>query len=374
MPRILYVVSTLERSGPTNQLYNLIKYMDRGRFDVHLITLSPEPGDSRWDDYTQLGVPCSSFNLSRFSSLFWGKRCLSQAVEQIGTDLLHTQGIRSDVFSSGIEWDIPKISTVHNFPQLDYPMKRGEVLGRIMAFCHMRSLRGLDMCVGVSEAVAKNLRQKYDLMNVTAIKNGVDTDQFCPVMGGDKKRLRKKLDLPLGADIFVSTGHLSERKDPLYLIERWKKTLYSDQTKHLIFLGDGPLYEKCKKRVNGLDTVHLRGRVENVVDYLQASDYFVSCSKAEGLPNSVMEALSCGLPVIMSDIPPHREIWKLAPEMGFLFERGDRKNFEQCLDQLLRTDYMSMSGEALNVARRSLSAERMAKEYEAVYCDLGETD
>ena len=49
--KILYVVSTLQQSGPTEQLYNVIQHLDKRVFEPHLITLSKEPADSRWNAY-----------------------------------------------------------------------------------------------------------------------------------------------------------------------------------------------------------------------------------------------------------------------------------------------------------------------------------
>src|SRR5690606_9558118 len=100
MKTILYIVSTLKRSGPTNQLFNIIIYLDRSVFEPVLITLSPEPEDSRWQDYQSLGVQMHSLNLSRLGGLFFAKSNLEKLIKKIQPDLIHTQGIRADFLIS----------------------------------------------------------------------------------------------------------------------------------------------------------------------------------------------------------------------------------------------------------------------------------
>ena len=91
-----------------------------------------------------------------------------------------------------------------------------------------------------------------------------------------------------------------------FLIEAFNRISNRDRGS-LIILGDGPL-RPILEEVAG-DSIFLVGDVHNVSDYLTASDYFVSTSLSEGLPNTVLEALACGLPVIISDIDSHREIF-----------------------------------------------------------------
>ena len=74
----------------------------------------------------------------------------------------------------------------------------------------------------------------------------------------------------------------------------------------LLLIGDGPLREACAEQ--GVDSVLVTGQVDNVQDYLRASDVYVSSSMTEGMPLGVLEAMACGLPVLLSDIAAHREL------------------------------------------------------------------
>jgi hypothetical protein len=91
--KVLYIVSTLRRCSPILQLFNLIKYLDRSKFEPHLITLSPEPQDSRWADFQRLGVHLNALGFSRLKGVFLAKRRLEQKIEQIKPHIIHTNGV-----------------------------------------------------------------------------------------------------------------------------------------------------------------------------------------------------------------------------------------------------------------------------------------
>lgn len=364
------MVSTLQASGPTNQLYNIIKNLDRDQFEPYLITLSPEPAESRWSDYKQLGIQVQSLNLSRFGGFFLAKHFLRKLISRIQPDVIHTQGIRADRLSAGLSMNIQRICTVRNIPQQDYPMTYGKLVGAQMVRSHARAMHRLERCVGVSKAVSENLRQSFGLSNVEMVQNGVDTENYSPANESEKKVLRRKLGFPTEGSLWITSGHLSERKDPLFLINMWKAHFAGGSQNHLLFLGGGPLEEDCKKSVQGFKNIHFAGRVSNVADYLRASDYFVSVSKAEGLPNAVLEAMACGLPVLLSDIGPHREIFELSPDIGELYQLGSADGFSQCLEKFKYSSWPTQSRAAHLLTLKTLSAQAMSKSYQVIYSKL----
>ena len=113
--------------------------------------------------------------------------------------------------------------------------------------------------------------------------------------------------------------------------------------------------------------VVLCGNVSNVNEYLNVADFFVSVSKAEGMPNAVLEAMSVGLPVILSDIEPHKEIFNENKGIGLLFKTDIEQDFLDKLHKLTTMDYEKMSNAAKNVVEEKFSAQIMSKEYQKIY-------
>ncbi|WP_404413637.1 glycosyltransferase [Vreelandella aquamarina] len=370
MIKILYIVSTLKRSGPTSQLYNIIKQLDRTQFDPCLITLSPEPIDSRWEDFEELEVQLHTLGLSRIAGLFSATKNLNHMIEVMQPDLIHSQGIRGDMLSAGLSIGLPRVCTVRNIPQQDYRMTYGLLQARWMVGRHRIAMKMMDKCVGVSHVVSENLRANLGVQNACTIQNGVDTEIYTRALCQEKSALRKKLGLPLAGRIWITSGHLNARKDPLFLIDAWKGACVRKSDDSLIFIGSGSLDGECWAAAEQYSNVFFLGRVSNVADYLKASDYFLSASKAEGLPNAVLEALACGLPALLSDIEPHREIWEMDKNIGDLFLLGDHHSFKSSLAAIVKKERQTLSDAALDLINARLSAQKMSEKYQIIYKEL----
>lgn len=115
---------------------------------------------------------------------------------------------------------------------------------------------------------------------------------------------------------FITVGRLNKEKNHEFLIKAFK---IANLDAELWIIGDGPLKNKLQKLVKGLkleDKVFFLGIQKNIFDYLSKAHCFVLSSMHEGFPNVILEALSCGLPVISTDCHSGpREI--LAPDTDF---------------------------------------------------------
>jgi glycosyltransferase involved in cell wall biosynthesis len=243
-------------------------------------------------------------------------------------------------------------------------MKFGPVRGRIMAWTHLQALQRIEKPVGCSQSVAAYLKSHG--VEADFIRNGVDRDRFYPADQTTSRNLRKKLGLSVSALIFVSVGHLRNRKDPLTVIGAFKSSNVSDKSE-LVMIGEGPLQKECKNSAKGNSNIHFTGRIDNVEEYLQASDVFVSASKSEGLPNTVMEAISTGLPVILSDINPHKEIIEHNPSAGITFQVGDVCSATSALNSVEGIDIDMAGRHAISIAKNDLNARIMSEKYQSVY-------
>lgn len=126
--------------------------------------------------------------------------------------------------------------------------------------------------------------------------NGVDETKFRIL---DKAACRRELGLPEEAFIVAYTGTFSSNKG----VDRLSAALKDCENVYSIFMGQGPLEPDC-------DRILFKGRVPNdrVAKYLNAGDVFVLPTRGEGCCNAIVEALSCGLPVISSDLPFNDDI------------------------------------------------------------------
>ena len=154
--RILYVVSSLIKTGPTNQLFNIIVNIDWHRFDVTVVTLTKETPDQRNKDFEDVGARVVSLDSGTLS--FWKTlKKLREVVDVVEPQVVHSQGIRSDIFVSVLNRPVQKITTIRCFPQKDYIFAYGKIMGRIAVVVQLLCLRKFDHIVAVSCAVRNNL-------------------------------------------------------------------------------------------------------------------------------------------------------------------------------------------------------------------------
>lgn len=365
--KVLYVVSTLKRCGPTNQLFGIVKNLDRAQFSPVVLTLSPEGADSRWDDFLALGVDVQTLGLGRLAGVLRGGAELRKRIVRIAPDLLHTQGIRADSLCvRSLNGRIPQVATLRNYPFKDYVMSFGPLQGRFMAYWHLYCLRQTSVVALVSHAIHGMLGGR--LAQARVVQNGVDVDRYHAVDSTGRDLLRERLGLLRDARIFISTGHLDPRKDPLTALDGFIAGAREDD--QLLVLGDGTMREELKRRYGQYSQIVFLGRVANVQEYLQASDYFISASLAEGLPNSVLEALACGLPCLLSDIAEHNEILMDSSLHSMLFATGQSTALAQCVSGLDKQSYAQARAAALAVISARFSAAHMSNQYQALYREL----
>lgn len=364
--KILYVVSTLKKSGPTNQLFNLLKYLSRDDVKIYIITLSDTVKENLQEDFESMGVEVFNFQNGRINGIWRNKKHLLKVINKVEPTIIHTQGIRSDSLVSKIRYK--KVTTIHNYPNIDYIFNYGKFLGNVMLKWHLKAIRNFDDIIAVSDSVKRNLETNFNFKNIHSIRNGVDSDSFNIVSKQEKDLLREKLNIPINSTVWIATGHLNERKNPILAINAFKNAFPKNNGDNIfLLLGDGDLFEKCKELIRDSDKIRLVGRVSNVAEYLNASDFFVSSSQAEGLPMAAIESLACGLPLILSKIDPHMELLTLGKQIGFHFNHKSIKGMEESFKRASFSDYESLRENCRYIYDRFLSAEVMAKEYKGLY-------
>ena len=132
---------------------------------------------------------------------------------------------------------------------------------------------------------------------ILVLPNEADRSQFKPLNRND---CRQKLGLPESAFIVAFTGHFIERKGPLRVLKAIQ-TVASDNV-YGVFFGQGPQKPAGPKVLHAGPILN-----EELPVWLNAADVFVLPTTAEGSCNAICEAVSCGLPIISSDIPDIRE-------------------------------------------------------------------
>lgn len=360
MKKILYITSTLEASGPNNQLLGLINGLDPEEFQAEILTLSPEKKNTMIRKFQEKHIKTESLRLSRLQFQLYGKRILEQYIKRECPDIIHTQGVRADSAVTGLgRYESIHCMTLHNYMYEDYADKYGAVKGRYFNYLHYRAIKRARYPICCSQSLALKYEELFG-RPFCFVRNGVDPKRF---YAGEQERVP-------GNVCFVTAGDLIPRKDPLTILEAFGR-LGDSREAQLHILGDGALMERCREKA--VKNVYLHGAVKDVLPFFQKADYYISASRSEGLPNAVLEAGMCGCRLILSDIPQHREIADAAGEViADFFEPGNAEELSRLL--AAATPALEQSGrDAVSALfRKRCSSQEMSRGYQTIYRSITE--
>ena len=359
MYKIIYIVSSLKKSGPTEVLLNLISHLDRSVFLPIIITLSPETSSSSFDDFKKLGVEIINLNLNRGFGMLLLKSRLNKLIDFHKPDLLHSQGLRPDLIVSIFFNRHRFFSTIHNNPFIDYVFKFGNFYGFIIANVHKKFVKKYPRSyVAVSDAIVKVYLNKK--IQISSIKNGVNSDYFLPASAKRKKTLRQRLNIPVNQNVFLSSGRVVKSKNIITTIKGFNK--YNTGNSILLIIGDGD--ERLKLAKFETETVRFIGYTESILDYYQLSDFLISSSLTEGFPMAVLEGMATGLVPILSNIEPHEEIFN---DLSIpMFSPMDYINLSDCLkDAKINQEKYRQS--CLMLIKNKFNSKIMSEKYQERY-------
>lgn len=249
----------------------------------------------------------------------------------------------------------------------------GDLKGRyaLMGKVAIWMLKKVDCFIATSARIEEGLlNEGYDRRRIVRISNFIDKDIFFPADKKSRAHIKKELSLNK-RKIVTYAGRLIESKGVHVLLESWKKITKDSSDIFLIILGRGHLEKKLKEqsRILGIEeSIKFCGSVNNVRDYLIATDFFVLPSFREGFPNSVLEAMACGLPVISTKIGGVVDVINNGKN-GILVEPGNVNQLEDAIKKLTSDkDYARVLGKnALKTIREKYDINIIVKKYIELY-------
>lgn len=145
-------------------------------------------------------------------------------------------------------------------------------------------------------------KEMVDIYGISKEKVKVIPNSVAPMF---KEEVRE-IPWPYGEKVIVAVGRLSAEKNHDRLLRAFRIVSEKIDEARLIILGQGPLLQYLKGicRLYGLeDKVYFRGFVKNPSIYLKKAQLFAMVSKIEGFGNAMIEAMSCGCPIVATDSP-----------------------------------------------------------------------
>ena len=374
MKKILQIIPTLDRSGAEKQMVLLAAGLPKDRFEVRVCTLTRN--GPLEDDLHQAGIPIISIG-KRWKIDPWAYFRLKTAIREFQPDLVHTWLFAANSYGrkAAIACGVPKIIAAERCVD---PWKTW-LHFRIDQALAKKTDRIFTNSTGVVDFYAKH---GFDPKQWTIIPNGVELPEPIPTGPVEKSEILRELGIP-----FEGTPVLIGIVARLWPQKRIKEAIWSSDTLkfmktnfHTIIFGDGPERERLLRYRDSLgltDRVHFPGHRNDVSRFFPHFDLLWCSSEYEGQSNSILEAMSHGIPVVASDIPGNRDLvvdgttGALVPEFGEDFRRRRSMYVEKSLPLLDDPMMRRRVGEAAkNRIRTEFSVELMIRRYAQAYDEL----
>lgn len=204
------------------------------------------------------------------------------------------------------------------------------------------------------------------------LPNGVDPARFHPPTES-KPSLKQRLNLDPTSFWFGNVARFGTTKRHMDLIAAFELAVEHDPRLGLLLVGDGGSEKKAVlariKASPARHRIHWAGFQQNPVIWYQAMDALVVASSFEGLPNSVLEGMACGIPILANDVCGVREILHHGKH-GWV---EDLSNVEKLTTALLRNaqtpaaTLAEMGMDACAHARQEHSLSAMVAKYALMY-------
>jgi glycosyltransferase involved in cell wall biosynthesis len=203
---------------------------------------------------------------------------------------------------------------------------------------------------------------------------GIDVQHFSPGQPAHSFRTALGWERNL---VFICTRNWETVHAPLVVLEAFASLVAYVPEARLMMVGDGILAPEVHMSVNTLGLapfVSLPGRLNNstLADYLRSADIYVSATLSDGTSVSLLEAMACGLPVIVTDAHGNRE-WVTPNVNGWLAEPGRADSLAQALEQASRSTDLrpAMSVTNTELIRKRANWSANVQKLVSLLCEVG---
>jgi glycosyltransferase involved in cell wall biosynthesis len=327
-PKVLFVIDTLQTGGAEQSLLaNAIRFKNMLPVVCHLYA-----GDQLKQRFIEHGITVHSVGLKKKYGFPQAYKQLKAIVQKEQPDIIVAYLTRSELVAR-FAGRFSHIPVIGNFVSDLYSEAynatlswKSKLLVPFFKWANQSTARYCKGFLAITEAVKQSNGKALgiDANKIEVIHRGRDSNIFC---------YRLPQTIPGQPLRFLHVGRLVPVKGQRDMILAFKEFLPACPQAVLHIAGDGPARESLSALVNELglqNNVVLLGNRSDVPQLLNEYDCFIFPSHSEGFGAATLEAMFAGLPVLVSDIPAHKEIIAHM-QTGYFFETGSVQSITQAL-------------------------------------------
>ena len=344
--KILFIENNYARSGPVNQLINLVKGLDKKKFKLEILYLIKKK------NFHKIKTHARSLPKGFFSIFFLLK--LKRKINLIQPDVIHVNSSFRCLLYTYILNLKNVVFVLRNDPKIVWSDNYGMINQIILKNLYLILLSKVNLI-----CCSKFLFDKYAHYS---------TKKKFIIYNSVKKQNEKKKSK---GKTFLVLSRIIKTKNIFFLVNAFK-SLKELSNYNLFIAGEGNLQRDLKLFIgNTCKNIKYLGYKRNVDKLFKLTDYNLSASITEGFPNSVLEALSRKIPAILSDIPQHQEIYKSEKLLKkLIFKNNSKKSLLRAINFLIKNE--KIIKKKIDRINNKFSLKNMIKSYEKVYLKINE--
>lgn len=370
--KILHIAQS--NGGVAEYLKMLIKYMDKSKFDIYVVT--SKDYEIERDQFKKIGCKLHIVDMQREISIksdFKAILNLRKYIKRIKPDIIHLHSSKAGALGRMASIFL-NISIVYNAHGWAFDMNVGKKKKLMYVYVEKILAKFTDAIVNISDH-EKNSQQKYKIKPkkyTTVIYNGIDLERYN--VKYDIQKIKHELNIPLDSFVMGMVARISEQKSPELFIEVAKKLQEKLDNVYFILVGDGELRSRIEQLIDtyGLkDNFLITGWTNEVPKYISMFDVGVLTSKWEGFGLVLAEYMAAKKPVVAFNSGGIPNVVR-DKYNGMLFDYGDIDSFYEAVINIKNNDEFreKLISNGYKVVNEKFNVERVAKEHEKLYLDL----
>ncbi len=369
--KIIYIITGLSTGGAEVMLYKLLSRIDQERFSPVVISLMDR---GTWGDrIAALGIPVYTIGMQQGKPKLVNIWQLIHLVRQLKPDLIQgwmyhgnlaAQVARLFIFKQvSVLWNVR-----HSLSSLDLEKPETTI---IIKLCAHSSHFPKKIIYNSQNSAHQHQRSGYRFEKTCVIPNGFETDEFTPSV---KARLsvRSELNIPENALLIGLIGRYHPIKDHFSFLQAAALLLKNYSNVQFVLAGNkvdwqNQILSELIHELGLVKQIHLLGERHDIPSLTAALDIASSSSSGEGFPNVIGEAMSCGVPCVVTDVGD--SAW-IVSDTGKVIPPRDPEALANAWKALI--DIGRDGREALGKAARArviecFSLDSVVAQYEALY-------
>jgi glycosyltransferase involved in cell wall biosynthesis len=366
--KVLHVIDSLDLGGAQTFLLGLVKHHDRSRYLPEVACMHGRGVYA--EAFAKEGIGVHSLSPCKFPPLylpnFW------KLMRRGDFDVLHFHLFGSNLCAKPLAVMAGHKAIVVHDQCNDASRETSPLLLAADAFWNRHS----DRVIAVSESTRQYLLNREDLPDdlVTMIPNGIDAEEFRVPSESERMEARRALKIPEQAFVIGGVGRLAPQKNFTLFLEVAARVIPDHPSAFFVIAGTGPQEAELTAKALALgiaDRIRFLGHVTDRLSLYHSFDALLMTSNFEGTPMALLEAMSCGLPVVASAVDGIAEVCTNNRD-ALLFAPGDVGGFASAVARIL-SDHNLRSEIGKNARATVLERHEIRKltaQIESLYDDI----